>query len=60
MSYMHLKPPARGDPGYPRLQLENRAYESRAFRKLHIEVAARQDGLQVGVGWTAGAWVVCR
>jgi hypothetical protein len=28
-------------------QVENRAYQSRAFRKLHIEVAARQDGLQV-------------
>jgi hypothetical protein len=30
------------------LQIENRAYWSRAFRKLHIEVATRQDGLQVG------------
>ncbi|EFN55495.1 hypothetical protein CHLNCDRAFT_23364, partial [Chlorella variabilis] len=28
-------------------QIENRAYYGRAFRKLHIEVAARQDGLQV-------------
>ena len=28
-------------------QIENRAYFSRAFRKLHIEVAARQDGLEV-------------
>ena len=27
-------------------QVENRAYWSRAFRKLHIEVAVRQDGLQ--------------
>lgn len=47
LSYMKLEPPERGQPGYPRLELENRAYCSRAFRKLHIEVAARQDGLQV-------------
>lgn len=80
---MRLRPPARGDPGWPRLQIENRAYQSRrgagaptwsgwrrgadlsdaakccspstaahlplcrAFRKLHLEVAVRQDGLQV-------------
>ena len=31
-------------------QIENRAYYGRAFRKLHIEVAARQDGLQVRRG----------
>lgn len=38
-----LPPPAR----YPRLLLENRCYCSRVFRKLHIEAAWRQDGLQV-------------
>lgn len=32
---------------YPRLQLENRIYCSRVFRKLHIEIGARQDGLHV-------------
>ncbi|EFJ50210.1 hypothetical protein VOLCADRAFT_33105, partial [Volvox carteri f. nagariensis] len=30
-----------------RLLLENRVYCSRAFRKLHVEVGIRQDGLQV-------------
>ena len=39
-------PPERGAEGWPRLQLENRAYSSRSMRKLHIEVATRQDGLQ--------------
>ena len=33
--------------GYPRLLVENRVYSSRVFRKLHLEVAHRQDGLQV-------------
>jgi phycocyanobilin:ferredoxin oxidoreductase len=32
---------------YPRLVLENRVYSSKAFRKLHVEVGVRQDGLQV-------------
>lgn len=32
---------------YPRLLIENRIYCSRVFRKLHVEVAVRQDGLQV-------------
>jgi phycocyanobilin:ferredoxin oxidoreductase len=39
--------PRRGEQGYPRLQVENRAYCSRAFRKLHLELARRQDGLNV-------------
>ncbi len=30
-----------------RAQIENRVYSSRVFRKLHLEVAVRQDGLQV-------------
>lgn len=42
-----LPDPPRDDPSWPRLQVENRAYRSRAFRKLHVEVAVRQDGLQV-------------
>jgi phycocyanobilin:ferredoxin oxidoreductase len=29
------------------LLIENRVYSSRVFRKLHLEVAHRQDGLQV-------------
>ena len=32
---------------YPRLQIENRIYCSRVFRKLHLEIATRQDGLHV-------------
>jgi hypothetical protein len=27
--------------------IENRVYSSRVFRKLHLELARRQDGLQV-------------
>ena len=52
--------PQRGDPGFPRLVVENRAYASRAFRKLHLELAWRQDGLHVrraeGVG---GEGAIC-
>lgn len=39
--------PAKGDPSYPRLLVENRVYSSRVFRKLHLELATRQDGLEV-------------
>jgi phycocyanobilin:ferredoxin oxidoreductase len=39
--------PKRGEQRYPRLQVENRAYCSRVFRKLHLELARRQDGLFV-------------
>ena len=39
--------PEKGDARHPRLQVENRAYRSHAFRKLHLEVGVRQDGLQV-------------
>lgn len=40
-------PMGRDAPGWPRLLVENRAYSSRVFRKLHLEVAVRQDGLEV-------------
>ncbi|KAG7668407.1 hypothetical protein Ndes2526B_g00872 [Nannochloris sp. 'desiccata'] len=40
-------PANKDDPAWPRLQVENRAYSSYVFRKLHLEVAVRQDGLQV-------------
>lgn len=40
--------PESGEEGWPRLMLENRIYCSRVFRKLHVEVGFRQDGLQVG------------
>ena len=43
----NIEDPQRGGEGWPRLHVENRAYQSRAFRKLHLEVAVRQDGLQV-------------
>jgi len=39
--------PLIGEQGYPRFQLENRLYASRVFRKIHIELASRQDGLQI-------------
>ena len=41
--------PERNAPGWPALRLENRAYSSRVFRKLHMELGVRQDGLQVAV-----------
>lgn len=43
----NLPNPAKSDPAWPRMQIENRVYESFCFRKLHIEVAVQQDGLQV-------------
>jgi phycocyanobilin:ferredoxin oxidoreductase len=46
LSYQ-LPDPARDLPAWPRLQVENRAYASSAFRKMHLEVAVRGDGLQV-------------
>ena len=39
--------PERNGPGWPALRLENRVYSSRVFRKLHMELGTRQDGLQV-------------
>jgi len=39
--------PRRGEKTYPRLQVENRVYCSRVYRKLHLEIARRQDGLCV-------------
>lgn len=48
-TYIYLKKdgPAKGEAGYPRLQLENRCYSTRVFEKIHLELAVRQDGLQV-------------
>ncbi|KAF8066305.1 pcyA [Scenedesmus sp. PABB004] len=46
-SYVDMPDPIKGQEGYPRLLIENRVYSSRVFRKLHLEVAHRQDGLQV-------------
>ena len=37
------KPPQKG----PRLQVENCAYQSKRFRDLHLELACREDGLEV-------------
>jgi phycocyanobilin:ferredoxin oxidoreductase len=38
--------PENGDSRYPRFQIENRVYVSRVFRKIHMELASRQDGIQ--------------
>lgn len=46
-AYVDIPNPDKGEEGYPRLQIENRIYSSRVFRKIHLEVAWRQDGLQV-------------
>ena len=43
----NLPDPEKTDAAWPRMQIENRIYESFCFRKLHIEVAVQQDGLQV-------------
>lgn len=42
----NLTPIRKPRPILP-LQVENRVYCSRVFRKLHLEVAVRQDGLEV-------------
>lgn len=39
--------PRPGEPGFPRLIVENRVYQTRVFRSLHLELAVRQDGLQI-------------
>lgn len=52
-AYTDVPDPEKGAEGYPRMFLENRIYCSRVFRKLHVEVGARQDGLQVGEDRTA-------
>lgn len=41
------KSPKPGQPGYPRMFIENRVYSSDKFRKMHMELGCRQDGLQV-------------
>lgn len=46
-AYVDIPDPEKGEPDYPRLKIENRIYCSRVFRKLHIEVAHRQDGLHI-------------
>ena len=48
-SYIDVREPPEGDreAGWPRMLIENRAYASKVFRKLHMELATRQDGLQV-------------
>lgn len=46
-SHQDLVPPRKGSKGWPRLQIENRCYHSRVFRKLHMEIAHRQDNLEV-------------
>eukprot|EP00889_Picochlorum_renovo_P003251 jgi/Picre1/30281/NNA_005645.t1 len=43
----NIPDPSKEDAAWPRMQIENRVYESYCFRKLHIEVAVKQDGMQV-------------
>lgn len=46
-SYREADWPVRGEDAYPRMQLENRCYASRVFRRLHMELVHRQDSIQV-------------
>ncbi|KAL6781439.1 PCYA1 [Auxenochlorella protothecoides x Auxenochlorella symbiontica] len=46
-SWAELMDPTKDEPGYPRLMLENRAYQTRVFRKVHLEVGIRQDNIQI-------------
>jgi len=47
-SYDRIADPSKDDDEhYPRLIVENRCYMSSSFRKLHLEVAWRQDGMQI-------------
>ncbi|GMH37566.1 hypothetical protein BSKO_05439 [Bryopsis sp. KO-2023] len=39
--------PEPTDPGYPRMFSETREYASRVFRKLHVNLAVRQDGVEL-------------
>jgi hypothetical protein len=55
-SYLDIADPAKGQEGYPRLLIENRAYCSTVFRKLHLELAHRQDGMQVRVKAWSFIW----
>ena len=48
-SYREAEWPERGDDAYPRMQLENRCYASRVFRRLHMELVHRQDSIQVSL-----------
>lgn len=48
-SWAELMDPTKDEPGYPRLMLENRAYQTRVFRKVHLEVGIRQDNIQVSL-----------
>lgn len=43
----NLPDPPKEDPAWPRMQIENRVYQSYCFRKLHMEVVVKQDGMQV-------------
>eukprot|EP01026_Neomeris_dumetosa_P029028 TRINITY_DN23534_c0_g1_i8.p1 TRINITY_DN23534_c0_g1~~TRINITY_DN23534_c0_g1_i8.p1 ORF type:complete len:684 (-),score=131.34 TRINITY_DN23534_c0_g1_i8:291-2342(-) len=46
-SYSKIPNPEEDDKKFPRLLVENRYYTTVAFRKLHIEVAYRQDGVRI-------------
>ena len=48
-SYADIVSPEKADPRWPRMQIENRCYQNQQFRKLHMEVAHRQDGLEVSL-----------
>ena len=39
--------PGKGEEGWPRLVLENRGYQSAVFRRIHLELAWSQNGINV-------------
>eukprot|EP01025_Chloroclados_australasicus_P058676 TRINITY_DN7392_c0_g1_i3.p1 TRINITY_DN7392_c0_g1~~TRINITY_DN7392_c0_g1_i3.p1 ORF type:complete len:313 (-),score=11.76 TRINITY_DN7392_c0_g1_i3:577-1515(-) len=42
-----ISSPNKGDKQFPRMLIENRFYYSSTFRKIHIEVAYRQDSIWI-------------
>lgn len=47
LSWMTITDPKKEEEGFPRMLVENRIYTSSKFRKMHLELAWKQDGLQV-------------
>lgn len=58
LAWMEVPNPESGEPGYPRVLIESRVYESSLLRKMHLMVGVRQDGLMVGLSLRAPSFVI--